>query len=404
MNKKTSNMEVKRINRNRVFRYMNELEQTSMTEIAAALKMSGPTVLTIVNELKDAGLVEEIGEFQSTGGRKAKAFATVKNAVYTLGVDITRRHVGIAYTNLARQTLQYERIWKIFENTEEYFEEVAELIRKFVKDNQIDEEKIAGMGLSMPGIVDRSRNHMTQSHVLGLSEINLENWTKYMPYPCEVMNDANAAAIAECHDLEKEGGVIYIALSNTVGGAVVFDANLKHAVDDNLYVGDNWRGGEFGHIMIRPDGRQCYCGKKGCFDAYCSAYQLEELSDKEHGKLEDFFAKLKEIGFEACLLSNNKEPRVKMFNEDVQVNYIFDAHKPSVKNYQKAMELMGTDLSNTIFVGDQLFTDVWGAKRTGIRNILVKPIHPKEEIQIVFKRKLEKIVLYFYKKQKRTAK
>ncbi len=124
-------------------------------------------------------------------------------------------------------------------------------------------------------------------------------------------------------------------------------------------------------------------------------------ADKRAKKL---FAKLKEIGFEACLLSNNKEPRVKMFNEDVQVNYIFDAHKPSVKNYQKAMELMGTDLSNTIFVGDQLFTDVWGAKRTGIRNILVKPIHPKEEIQIVFKRKLEKIVLYFYKKQKRTAK
>ena len=124
-------------------------------------------------------------------------------------------------------------------------------------------------------------------------------------------------------------------------------------------------------------------------------------ADKRAKKL---FAKLKEIGFEACLLSNNKEPRVKMFNEDVQVNYIFDAHKPSVKNYQKAMEMMGTDLSNTIFVGDQLFTDVWGAKRTGIRNILVKPIHPKEEIQIVFKRKLEKIVLYFYKKQKRTAK
>jgi len=115
------------------------------------------------------------------------------------------------------------------------------------------------------------------------------------------------------------------------------------------------------------------------------------------------FAKLKELGFEACLLSNNQEPSEKMFNDDVQVNYIFNAHKPSTKNYQKAMELMGTDLSNTIFVGDQLFTDVWGAKRTGIRNILVKPIHPKEEIQIVFKRKLEKIVLYFYKKSKKAA-
>ena len=65
------------------------------------------------------------------------------------------------------------------------------------------------------------------------------------------------------------------------------------------------------------------------------------------------------------------------------------------------MEIMGTDDSNTLFVGDQLFTDVWGAKRSGIRNILVKPIHPKEEIQIVLKRYLEKIVLHFYKKKQK---
>ena len=115
------------------------------------------------------------------------------------------------------------------------------------------------------------------------------------------------------------------------------------------------------------------------------------------------FAKLSELGFEACLLSNNKEPRVKMFNEEIGVHYIYDAHKPSRKNYLKAVELMGTDLTATLFVGDQLFTDVWGAKRTGIHNILVKPIHPKEEIQIVLKRKLEKIVLYFYKKQKKAS-
>ena len=84
----------------------------------------------------------------------------------------------------------------------------------------------------------------------------------------------------------------------------------------------------------------------------------------------------------------------------MQVHYIFNAHKPSTANYEKAMELMGTDKMNTIFVGDQLFTDVWGAKRTGIRNILVKPIHPKEEIQIVLKRFLEKIVLHFYEKER----
>lgn len=110
------------------------------------------------------------------------------------------------------------------------------------------------------------------------------------------------------------------------------------------------------------------------------------------------FVHLKELGFKVVLLSNNKEPRVKMFNDVVKVSYIFKAGKPLVKNYVKAMEMMGTTKENTLFVGDQLFTDVWGAKKTGIHNVLVQPIDKKEEIQIVLKRYLEKIVLASYKR------
>ena len=88
-------------------------------------------------------------------------------------------------------------------------------------------------------------------------------------------------------------------------------------------------------------------------------------------RAKDLFARLKAIGYSCCLLSNNQRPRV---------------------------ELMKTREKNTLFVGDQLFTDVYGAKRTGIYSILVKPIHPKEEIQIVLKRYLERIVLHFYRK------
>ena len=90
-----------------------------------------------------------------------------------------------------------------------------------------------------------------------------------------------------------------------------------------------------------------------------------------------------------------------MFNDAVNVSYIYKAGKPNPANYKKAMEELGTDTGNTIFVGDQIFTDVYGANLAGIRTILVKPSHPKEEIQIVLKRYLEKIVLHFYKKQER---
>lgn len=91
-------------------------------------------------------------------------------------------------------------------------------------------------------------------------------------------------------------------------------------------------------------------------------------------RAKELFGRLESIGFATCLISNNQEPRVKMFNEEIGTRYIFNARKPARKNYIRAMEMMETDRTNTIFVGDQLFTDVWGAKRAGIRNILVKPM------------------------------
>ena len=112
------------------------------------------------------------------------------------------------------------------------------------------------------------------------------------------------------------------------------------------------------------------------------------------------FERLRAIGFSTCILSNNKEPRVAPFAGQVKSPYIFKGGKPSVKGYERAMEVMGTGRENTLFIGDQLFTDVWGARRTGLYSILTKPMDPHEEIQIVFKRYLEAVVLRAYKKQR----
>ena len=112
------------------------------------------------------------------------------------------------------------------------------------------------------------------------------------------------------------------------------------------------------------------------------------------------FAKLHQLGFQTLLLSNNKEPRVKSFADDVGSLYIYKAGKPGIYGYRKAMELLSSTPDTTVFIGDQLFTDIWGAKKAGILTYLVKPIHPKEEIQIILKRRLEKIILFFYHHRK----
>ena len=113
----------------------------------------------------------------------------------------------------------------------------------------------------------------------------------------------------------------------------------------------------------------------------------------------DFFRYLKENGFSTLLLSNNKEPRVKTFRDAVQATaYIYKAGKPKTAGYQRAMEQMHTTEETTLFVGDQIFTDIWGANRAGIRTIMVKPVLKwKEEIQIIAKRFLEAMVLLVYR-------
>ena len=111
----------------------------------------------------------------------------------------------------------------------------------------------------------------------------------------------------------------------------------------------------------------------------------------------ELFDKLHKLGYKTMLLSNNKEPRVSPFADAVESEYIYKAGKPLLKGYLKAMEKMGTTTKDTLFIGDQIFTDVWGANRAGIHTILVGQIDKKEEIQIILKRRLEAIVLLFYR-------
>ncbi len=113
------------------------------------------------------------------------------------------------------------------------------------------------------------------------------------------------------------------------------------------------------------------------------------------------FRELRQLGYQTMLLSNNKLERVQRFAVPVESEFIYKAGKPFQKNYRKAMEKMGTDPSNTLFVGDQLFTDILGAKRIGIYTILVNPIDPREELQIILKRYPERLILYFYEKKRK---
>jgi len=281
--KQTTNIEVKKNNRNRVFRYICKCKTVSNSDIAYELKMSLPTVTQITKELISRGLVEEKGELESTGGRRAKALSAAVYTKQAVGLDITKNHISIVLTDLSKKILKYVRISLPYTHEESYYLRVNQEVGNFLKESNADRDKILGIGISFPGIIDLESKVIICSHILNVKKIPFDSINVFFDYPCIFMNDANAGAYAEGISSNEIKRFFYLSLSNTVGGAI-FDHN-------SLIQGNHYRCGEVGHMTVIPDGKLCYCGKKGCLDAYCSALNLSNVAN---GKLERFFKLLGE--------------------------------------------------------------------------------------------------------------
>lgn len=265
-------------NKIKIAKFILKKEETSKPEIAAELGLSMPTVLQNIKELIQSGLITETGKYESTGGRKASALSVVGSLKQSVGIDITANHTSYVLIDLCGRIIAKMRLKAVFKNEYEYYESVADNLEKFLIENKTDKEKILGVGISLPGIIDAKNEILVRSHILKQNHMSLCYLSQLIPYPTTYENDANSALIAEMKYIDTD--MIYLSLSNSVGGAIY--------TGGNIYEGTHRRSAEFGHMIIEVNGRQCYCGKKGCVDAYCSAETLIRYADS----LEDFFIRL----------------------------------------------------------------------------------------------------------------
>lgn len=116
-------------------------------------------------------------------------------------------------------------------------------------------------------------------------------------------------------------------------------------------------------------------------------------------KVLEWMESLRAAGISAAIVSNNNAERIDLFNKELRLPAYSKAKKPFKKNVLRAMADMGTDKTNTVLMGDQVFTDVWAARNTGIRAILVPPIKDKTDVFTKFKRLLEKPILKKYNRK-----
>ena len=266
-----------------IYRYIYQNQECSRQEIATALDLSLPTVTQNLSLLRQADLVYNAGNFESTGGRKATINRCVPDVKYAIGINITKNHLSLVLIDLDLNIIEKKRIRIAYNESHEYLQLIHDQTELIIHDHITDRSKLLGIGVSLPAIINSNQRSVTYATVIPVSSNIYEKLCSYIDMPLLFFNDANSAGLAECWRNRYTRPMIYLSLSSSVGGA-----NMNH---QSLYTGDNWKGCEFGHMTIVPNGKLCYCGKKGCLDAYCSS---NVLSDFTNGDLHKFFVDLKE--------------------------------------------------------------------------------------------------------------
>ena len=127
---------------------------------------------------------------------------------------------------------------------------------------------------------------------------------------------------------------------------------------------------------------------------------LVHHGDDSTPEIDELFRQIHKTGLKTLLLSNNNKERVERFVRNIDTLYIPDADKPKTDNYYKAMEMLGLEKEEIVFVGDQLFTDICGANKCGMVNVLVKFLQREGETKIGKKRTIEKYILKIYSMNK----
>lgn len=276
---KLTNTDVKKLNKNRIFRLIYNSDKISRQEIADQLGLSLPTVNQNLKMLMEDELIEYVGNFTSTGGRRAQAITINNNARKAISMNIKADYINVDVVGLKGQIIYSMAVKAHFSKSSAYIEKLTDAVRHAVDYVGADADDILGVGITVPGILDDEKQILISAPPLKAKNYDFTKLISAIDYPVVVMNDARAEAYADhWFNGKSEDEKIYIMLGEGVGGAYINASAIRNGVHN--------RGGEFGHMVIHPEGKQCLCGKKGCFEAYVSEKVLSSELDMT---LDNFF-------------------------------------------------------------------------------------------------------------------
>lgn len=194
---KLTNTDVKKLNKNRIFRLIYNSDKISRQEIADQLGLSLPTVNQNLKMLMEDGLIEYVGNFISTGGRRAQAITINNNARKAISVNIKADYINVDVVGLKGQIIYSMAVKAHFSKSSAYIEKLTDAVRHAVDYVGADADDIMGVGVTVPGILDDEKQILISAPPLKAKNYDFTRLISAIDYPVVVMNDARAEAYAD---------------------------------------------------------------------------------------------------------------------------------------------------------------------------------------------------------------
>ena len=255
---------IRDINRQIVLNYVREREPISRAEIARETHLQRSSVSAIVEDLKAEGLVEEVGEGESTGGRRPTLLRLRSKGPIAIGVAINPTNTTVASSDLAGRLIERQEFSTDI-NPHKTLDKVIAIVRAMSSGAN---GSIEGVGVSLPGLVDPSTGTAIYIPYFEWRDLPIaQEISSAVGLPVAIDNDANAVALAELWfgrpEVCNARDFILVLVAEGVGTGIIFDGQI--------YRGQRGAAGEFGHMVIGTHAPvPCSCGSHDCWEAFSS--------------------------------------------------------------------------------------------------------------------------------------
>lgn len=244
---------------------------STITDLAKELDLSVPTVTKFISEMCEEGYINDYGKLETSGGRHPSIYGLNPESGYFIGVDIKKFAINIGLINFKGDMLELNMNTPYkFENTQEALERLCDLIKNFIKETEVNKDKIMNICINISGRVNPESGYSFS--MFNFSEQPLaEVLAEKIGFPVCIDNDTRAMTYGEYMkgNVTGEKNIIFVNISWGLGIGII--------IDGKIYTGKSGFSGEFGHVNAFDNEIICHCSKKGCLETEASGSAFHRI-------------------------------------------------------------------------------------------------------------------------------